>query len=113
MCGIAGLLQIEGDRPAELLRDDVTRMATTMAHRGPDDAGAWASPDGRVALAQRRLSIVDLSPLGHNPMPWDDGRLWITFNGEIYNFRELRRELEASGDRFRSQTDTEVILAAY
>ena len=113
MCGIAGLLQIEGDRPAELLRDEVTRMATTMAHRGPDDAGAWASPDGRVALAQRRLSIVDLSPLGHNPMPWDDGRLWITFNGEIYNFRELRRELEASGDRFRSQTDTEVILAAY
>ena len=90
MCGIAGLLQIDGDRPVDVLRDEATRMATTMAHRGPDDAGAWASSDGRVALSQRRLSIVDLSPLGHNPMPWDGGRLWITFNGEIYNFHELR-----------------------
>ena len=65
-------------------------MADTLAHRGPDDAGVWESEDGSVALSQRRLSIIDLSPLGHNPMPWDGGRLWITFNGEIYNFRELR-----------------------
>jgi len=88
-------------------------MAETLAHRGPDDAGVWESEDGAVALAQRRLAIIDLSPLGHNPMPWDGGRVWITFNGEIYNFRELRKELEAEGFHFRSQTDTEVLLAAY
>jgi len=88
-------------------------MAACLAHRGPDDAGVWESADGRVALAHRRLAIVDLSPLGHNPMPWDNGRLQITFNGEIYNFLELRAELEAAGHRFRSRTDTEVILAAY
>jgi len=88
-------------------------MAETLIHRGPDDSGVWAASDGSVALAHRRLSIVDLSPLGRNPMTWDDGRLWITFNGEIYNFRELRRELQEHGHRFRTKTDTEVILAAY
>jgi len=88
-------------------------MASTLTHCGPDDAGAWGSDDGTVALSHRRLSILDLSPLGHNPMAADDGRLWITFNGEIYNFLELRRELEAAGHRFRSRTDTEVVLAAY
>jgi asparagine synthase (glutamine-hydrolysing) len=88
-------------------------MADTMCHRGPDDAGVWESADGTIALSHRRLSIVDLSALGHNPMPWDGGRLWITFNGEIYNFLELRRELESTGHQFRSHTDTEVILAAY
>jgi len=84
-----------------------------MTHRGPDDSGLWRSRDGSLALSHRRLSIVDLSSLGHNPMLWDDGRLAITFNGEIYNFRDLRAELERDGVRFRSQTDTEVILAAY
>jgi asparagine synthase (glutamine-hydrolysing) len=88
-------------------------MANLIAHRGPDDSGLWSSADGSVALAHRRLSIIDLSPLGRNPMYWDDGRLWITFNGEIYNFRELRQELESAGYRFRSQTDTEIVLAAY
>ena len=88
-------------------------MASTLAHRGPDDAGVWESSDGLIALSHRRLSIVDLSPLGRNPMSWDGGRLQITFNGEIYNFLELRRELENAGHCFRSQTDTEVILAAY
>ena len=88
-------------------------MADSLAHRGPDDAGVWESADGSVAFSHRRLSIIDLSPLGHNPMQWGDGRLWITFNGEIYNFADLRRELQALGHRFRSQTDTEVILAAY
>lgn len=91
----------------------VGRMCDTLAHRGPDDSGTWVSPDGLTALAHRRLSIVDLSPLGRNPMSWDDGRLWITFNGEIYNYLELRAELESAGCRFRSRTDTEVILAAY
>lgn len=88
-------------------------MTTALAHRGPDDSGFWESSDGSVALGHRRLSIIDLSPLGRNPMSWDGGRLQITFNGEIYNYLELRGELERAGHRFRSQTDTEVILAAY
>jgi asparagine synthase (glutamine-hydrolysing) len=88
-------------------------MADLIAHRGPDDSGLWQSADGSIALAHRRLSIIDLSPLGRNPMSWDGGRLWITFNGEIYNFREIRQQLETAGHRFRSQTDTEVVLAAY
>jgi asparagine synthase (glutamine-hydrolysing) len=88
-------------------------MCATLGHRGPDDNGVWEADHGRVALAHRRLSIIDLSPLGRNPMSWGDGRLWITFNGEIYNFLELRRELESVGYSFRSDTDTEVILAAY
>ncbi|MGE3956602.1 MAG: asparagine synthase (glutamine-hydrolyzing) [Vicinamibacterales bacterium] len=111
MCGIAGVLSVDGRGldprlPLEAMRD-------TLCHRGPDDEGAWRSADGQIALAHRRLSIVDLSPLGRNPMAWDDGRLVITFNGEIYNFLELRAELEREGARFRSHTDTEVILAAY
>jgi len=114
MCGIAGLLRHDGDAASRSSLEALTRaMISTLVHRGPDDEGVWTSADGIVALAQRRLSIIDLSPLGHNPMPWDGGRLWITFNGEIYNFLELRAELEAKGHRFRSHTDTEVILAAY
>jgi asparagine synthase (glutamine-hydrolysing) len=111
MCGIAGVIAFDGSARAPLT-PTARAMASTLAHRGPDDAGVWESDEG-VALSHRRLSIIDLSPLGHNPMPWGDGRLWITFNGEIYNYRELRHELEAAGCRFRSHTDTEVILAAY
>jgi asparagine synthase (glutamine-hydrolysing) len=113
MCGIAGLVcgaEARRDVPAAAV---AAAMASTLSHRGPDDAGVWGSDDGTVALAHRRLSIVDLSPLGHNPMSGEDGRLWITFNGEIYNFLELRQELEAAGHRFRSHSDTEVLLAAY
>src|SRR5262252_240253 len=84
-----------------------------MTHRGPDDSGAWWSSDGRVGLAHRRLSIIDLSPAGHQPMSDVSGALTIAFNGEIYNFAELRRELESKGAEFRSHSDTEVILAAY
>jgi asparagine synthase (glutamine-hydrolysing) len=113
MCGIAGVVHGSGVRRGISAVAAASAMASTLSHRGPDDAGAWGSDDGTVALAHRRLSIIDLSPLGHNPMSGDDGRLWITFNGEIYNFRELRRELESAGHRFRSQTDTEVLLAAY
>ena len=114
MCGIAGLLMLD-DKPGSpaVMAARARAMAETLIHRGPDDSGVWAASDGSVALAHRRLSIVDLSPLGRNPMTWDDGRLWITFNGEIYNFRELRRELQEHGHRFRTTTDTEVILAAY
>lgn len=114
MCGIAGLLALENaEQLRGAAREVVCAMAATLAHRGPDDAGVWESDDARVALGHRRLSIIDLSPLGHNPMPWDGGRLWITYNGEIYNFLELRAELEQLGCRFRSHSDTEVILAAY
>jgi asparagine synthase (glutamine-hydrolysing) len=111
MCGIAGIARAE--RGSADCSAVARSMAATLSHRGPDDAGTWTSPDGAVALAHRRLSIVDLSPLGRNPMSYGDGRLWITFNGEIYNFLELRRELEGLGHRFRSHTDTEAILAAY
>jgi len=84
-----------------------------MVHRGPDDAGADSWGDGRVAFGHRRLSIVDLSPAGHNPMPNEDQMVWITFNGEIYNHRALRSELEAKGHRYRSNTDTETIVHLY
>jgi asparagine synthase (glutamine-hydrolysing) len=84
-----------------------------MAHRGPDDAGLVWSDDGRVGLAHRRLAILDLSPAGHQPMHSEDAHRAIVFNGEIYNFAALREELMAAGERFRSHSDTEVILAAY
>jgi asparagine synthase (glutamine-hydrolysing) len=84
-----------------------------MTHRGPDGAGEWWSRDGRVGLAHRRLAIIDLSPAGHQPMSDASGTLTIVFNGEIYNHTELRAELFAKGESFRSQSDTEVILAAY
>jgi asparagine synthase (glutamine-hydrolysing) len=88
-------------------------MLAAIAHRGPDDSGINSLADGAVVLGHRRLSILDLSPLGHQPMASADGRLWIVYNGEIYNFREVRRELEAKGARFVSDSDTEVVLAAY
>src|SRR5436189_2511454 len=80
---------------------------------GPDDAGTWCSKDHHLVLGHRRLSIIDLSPAGHQPMSYADGRYWITYNGEVYNYPELRAELEGKGYKFKSQTDTEVILAAY
>jgi asparagine synthase (glutamine-hydrolysing) len=88
-------------------------MRDTLVHRGPDDAGAWHSPNDRVAFGTRRLSIVDLSPAGHQPMSNEDGTVWITYNGEIYNHQTLRRELEERGHRYHSQTDTETILHLY
>lgn len=88
-------------------------MRETLSHRGPDDAGSWISPDGRVGLGHTRLAIVDLSPAGHQPMSEEEGRLWITFNGEIYNHATLRAHLEKRGHRYRSATDTESILHCY
>lgn len=109
MCGINGILRLRPDAPAidpgELLR---TREAMTA--RGPDAAGAWTSPDGRAALASRRLAILDLSAAGEQPMSTPDGRWHLVMNGEIYNFRALRRELEEQGAAFRSESDTEVVL---
>lgn len=109
MCGIAGCVDIS--RPTSL--ETLERMAGCMEHRGPDDAGVFQARDGRVGLAFRRLSILDLSPAGHQPMVTPEGDYAIVFNGEVYNFAELRPELEARGHRFRSQTDTEVVLRAY
>jgi asparagine synthase (glutamine-hydrolysing) len=109
MCGIAGKLFFDPARTVDPAL--LERMHRALAHRGPDDAGIWH--DGPVGLAHRRLSIIDLSPAGHQPMASADGRLHITYNGEIYNFLELRAELERAGVAFRSRTDTEVILALY
>jgi asparagine synthase (glutamine-hydrolysing) len=108
MCGIAGVLDRSGGPvPVDLLR----RMSDAIAHRGPDGEGQYA--DGPVGLANRRLAIIDPQPSGDMPMANESGDLVITYNGEIYNFRELRAELEGAGRRFRTNTDTEVALAAY
>ena len=109
MCGIAGLVNL-GSREA------LTTMTSVQAHRGPDDHGTWDHryPDGTyVGLGSRRLSILDLSPAGHMPMSNADGTAWIVYNGEVYNFKELRADLEARGERFSSGTDTEVVLRLY
>jgi len=106
MCGIAGFL---GSFEQGLLED----MNRLQSHRGPDDAGVWADSTQGIGLAHRRLSIIDLSPAGHQPM-WDvERRAVISFNGEIYNYRELRAELEGCGYRFTSASDTEVVLNLY
>ena len=105
------MLQVGGGAPVngELL----ARMRDLIAHRGPDDAGSYVAPDGRVGLANRRLSIIDLSAGGHQPLANEDGTVWIAFNGEIYNYRELRPALLARGHVFASQSDTEVIVHLY
>ena len=110
MCGIAGYLGPEAnlEAGAEL----VERMTHTIIHRGPDDGGVWIEQRGRVGLGNRRLAIVDPSPEGHQPMESVDGRYVITYNGEVYNYKELHTELERLGHRFRGHSDTEVILAA-
>jgi len=109
MCGIAGIFEFDPTRPADpnLLR----RMADLIAHRGPDDSGYWIR--GNVGLGHRRLSIIDLSSAGHQPMASDDGAIWITYNGECYNYSELADDLRQRGHRFRSHSDTEVILRLY
>jgi len=109
MCGIAGRYNFTSGAPAS--RDVVTAMCDLLRHRGPDGHGVLI--DGPVALGHRRLSIIDLSDAGREPMQTDDGRLAITYNGEVYNFRELRRELEQRGHTFHSRTDAEVVLLAY
>jgi asparagine synthase (glutamine-hydrolysing) len=109
MCGISGVVNCGS-------RETLARMTHVQAHRGPDDAGLWEhrSPDGSyVGLGSRRLAILDLSPGGHMPMANESGSIWITYNGEVYNFRELRRELEGKGHRFLSGTDTEAVLRLY
>lgn len=111
MCGIAGVLTERGGAAA--LAPAVSTMLAAVRHRGPDDEGTWIAADGHAAFAHTRLSIIDLSDAGHQPMSSIDGRFTITFNGEIYNYRELRRSLQERGIRFTSHTDTEVILQGY
>jgi asparagine synthase (glutamine-hydrolysing) len=112
MCGFAGVLSTAGFSRDEL-GDHVNRMTLPIAHRGPDDSGTWIDEHAGVAFGFRRLAIIDLSPLGHQPMTSSSGRYVTVFNGEIYNFKDLRHELEASGFRFRGSSDTEVMLAAF
>jgi len=109
MCGIAGKISLS-DTP--ISTESVEMMCDAIRHRGPDDSGSYLSPDRSVALGHRRLAIIDLSPLGHQPMRYLD-RYEIVFNGEIYNFQETRTLLEKEGYHFRSHSDTEVILALY
>jgi len=110
MCGFAGILDSRADPGS--LREAAAGMAAALLHRGPDDGGAWSDAPG-VAFGFRRLAIQDLSAEGHQPMASASGRFTIVFNGEVYNFLELRRELEVRGVRFRGHSDTEVILAAF
>lgn len=109
MCGISGLVNC-GDT------ETLVRMTNVQSHRGPDDSGVWERrfPDGGyIGLGSRRLAILDLSADGHMPMSNEDGTVWITYNGEVYNFAELRRELESKGHFFRSHTDTEAVVHLY
>jgi asparagine synthase (glutamine-hydrolysing) len=109
MCGIV----VIGSSSRPVCAELVTRMRDTMRHRGPDDEGLWRADDGSVVLGHRRLSIIDLSAGGHQPMADAAGECRIVFNGEIYNYQELREDLRQAGHRFRSASDTEVLLAAY
>ena len=108
MCGIAAIWERQG-RPCDPVV--LLAMREALQHRGPDDAGLWV--DGAIGLAHRRLSILDLSPAGHQPMSNEDGTVWIIFNGEIYNYVELAARLRARGHRFASASDTEVIVHLY
>ena len=114
MCGITGFLDLSACRMrSEELIPTVTRMAEAICHRGPDDQGVWADAEAGLALGFRRLAILDLSPTGHQPMLSADGRYMMIFNGEVYNFAELREKLDSLGHRFRGTSDTEVMLAAF
>src|SRR6476659_6944213 len=111
MCGIAGVLRTDG--ATREIERGAQAMGDSLAHRGPDDHGVWSDAEAGVALAHRRLAILDLSPTGHQPMLSADGRLFVTVNGEIFNFQELRAELAARGVTFRGTSDTEVMLEAF
>ncbi|MEZ5488319.1 MAG: asparagine synthase (glutamine-hydrolyzing) [Steroidobacteraceae bacterium] len=111
MCGIAGFLACRSTDP-QRAGAEVEGMAMAITHRGPDDSGTWVDGAAGIALAHRRLSIIDLSPTGHQPMISRCGRYVLTFNGEIYNYRDLRRDLEAGGAAFRGTSDTEVLVEA-
>src|SRR5262247_4491050 len=108
MCGFAAMIALSG---GQATRATVDAMAATLVHRGPDDEGSYV--DGAVAFGFRRLAILDLAPTGHQPMISSDGQVVLVFNGEIYNYVELRRELRGLGHKFESHGDSEVLLHAY
>src|ERR1039457_2856763 len=110
MCGIAGII---GDNKRVLRPGLIDRMTDLIAYRGPDGRGAVVFEDDGVALGQRQLSIIDPKPTGAQPIQSSDGRYWVVFNGEIYNYREIRADLESRCEQFRSHSDTEVLLVAY
>src|SRR3954466_6433568 len=109
MCGITGIIC---SHPITQ-RETLLSMRDALRHRGPDDAGYWWSADGCAGLAHRRLAIIDLSPGGHQPMLDHTGRYCVVFNGEIYNYRELKAELTDRGHSFRTSSDTEVLLESF
>src|SRR5579864_7927347 len=112
MCGIAGFLEQRARPPAA--REAIARaMTTALAHRGPDDAGLWTDHEAGIALGHRRLAIIDVSPLGHQPMTTADGRYVVTYNGEIYNYDVLAARLRQAGVIFRGRSDTEVLIEAF
>jgi asparagine synthase (glutamine-hydrolysing) len=111
MCGLAGIFTYHNSVSPNV--EEILKIREAMKSRGPDGAGLWISEDKRIALAHRRLSIIDLSEAGAQPMGTPDQLVWVVFNGEIYNYRELRQELENQGYRFQSRSDTEVLLHLY
>src|SRR5581483_10128801 len=112
MCGVAGIYAYHyAANP--IRREELLRIRDHMRSRGPDASGCWISRDERVGLGHRRLSVIDLSAAANQPMRSGDGKLVISFNGEIYNYRALRRELERQGCRFTTESDTEVLLQLY
>ena len=110
MCGIVGF---RTNRDFSRLRDALPEATSRLVHRGPDDTGLFFDQESGVGLGHRRLSVIDLSEAGRQPMASDDGMVNIVYNGEIYNFQEIRSTLEGHGHHFRTETDTEVILNAY
>ena len=114
MCGIAGFLDPMAASAAKIIDRVAQTMAATLTHRGPDSAGTWSDAAAGIALGFRRLAIVDLSPAGDQPMVSQGGRYVLVYNGEIYNHRELRDDLEREGvDGWRGHSDTEVMLAGF
>ncbi len=113
MCGISGFLECYTGNTEDSFKSIIEKMNATLVHRGPDNGGSWYDIEAGIALGHRRLSIIDLSPEGNEPMISVSGRYVISYNGEIYNYQELRRELEGTGWQFRGNSDTEVMLAAF
>jgi asparagine synthase (glutamine-hydrolysing) len=112
MCGIAGFIDFKKRLNEEQLREITQLMTDSLQHRGPDDEGIWVEPSKNITLGHRRLAILDLSPLGHQPYLSDDHNHILVYNGEIYNFKDIQQELRKNGISFKSQSDTEVLLKA-
>jgi len=113
MCGIVGIWELGNRGRATVSERDLTIFTDSLKHRGPDGRGIYIDKNANLGLGHRRLSIFDLSDSGKQPMAYANNRYWITYNGEVYNFIEIRKELEGLGCHFKTNTDTEVIIAAY